>query len=82
MNPNYWGGPGFGFMWIFPLLFFIVFLFFMRGLFGNNNNMRSGSGSNTQSESAREILDKRFASGEINKDNYEDMKKTLGHDSG
>jgi len=28
MGPGYWGGEGFTFMWIFPLLFFIVFLVF------------------------------------------------------
>jgi len=85
MGSGYWGGQGFTFMWIIPLLFFIVFLFFMRGMFGLNNNqdnnMSTGSG-NTRSESAREILDKRFAKGEINKDKYKEMKKALGHDNG
>ena len=74
MGPGYWGGQGFTFMWIIPLLFFVVFLFFMRGIFGQGNN--------TRSESAREILDKRFAKGEISKDEYEEMKKALGHDNG
>lgn len=78
MGPGYWGGQGFTFMWIIPLLFFAVFLFFMRGIFGQNNNSRLGNGSN---ENAREILDKRFAKGEINKDEYEEMKKALGHDN-
>ncbi len=87
MGPGYWGGQGFTFMWIIPLLFFIVFLFFIRGMFGQNNNqgnnIGTGNGSNGhRSESAREILDKRFAKGEINKDEYEEMKKTLGHDDG
>ena len=82
MNLCDWGGPGFGFMWIFPLLFFIVLLFFMRGMPGQGNNTRSGSGSNnTPTESARDILDKRFAKGEINKEEYEEMKKTLSRDS-
>ncbi len=83
MDQNYWWGHGFGFMWIIPLLFFVVFLFFMRGMFGQCNNTRSDSRSNrARPESAREILDKRFAKGEISKDEYEDMKKALGHDNG
>ncbi len=73
MTPEYWMGQGFGFMWIFPLLFLAVFIFFMRGMFGQNNN------SNKTIETPREILDKRFAKGEINKDEYEEMKKTLNN---
>ena len=83
MGPGYWGGQGFTFMWIIPLLFFVVFLFFMRGMFGQRYNMRNGDDRNsTRPESAREILDKRFATGEISKDKYEEMKKTLEHDNG
>jgi putative membrane protein len=78
MDPNYWWGHGFGFMWIVPLLFLAVCLFFMRGMFGWGPGGRS---SRTQSDNAREILDKRFAMGEISKDEYEDMKKALGNGS-
>jgi len=85
MGPDYWVGHGFGYMWIFPVIFLLVFVFFMRGMFGQNNNSNnygSGDGSSShRSESAREILDKRFAKGEINKDEYEEMKKALGHDN-
>ena len=77
MNPNDWWGHGFGFMWIFPLLFLVVFLFFMRGMFGQGSG---GSNNSPRPESAREILDKRFARGEINKQEYEEMKKVLGTD--
>jgi len=76
MDPNYWWGHGFGFMWIIPLLFFVVFLFFMRGMFGQGGG---GSNNSTRPESAREIPDKRFSRGEINKEEYEEMKKTLGN---
>lgn len=73
MGSGYWGGQCFGFMWIIPLLFFVVFLFFIRGMF------RQGKGEsiNNHGESASEILDKRFAKGEITKEEYEEMKKTL-----
>ena len=74
MNPSDWWSHGFGFMWIMPLLLLAVFLFFMRGLFGRD----VGGGNTTRPDSAREILDRRFARGEIGKDEYEDMKKALG----
>jgi len=57
MNPNAWWGQGFGFMWIIPLLFFVVFLFFIRGLFGQGPG---GSNTSTRSESARKILDELY----------------------
>ena len=74
MNLSDWWGHGFGFMWVMPLLFLAVFLFFIRGMFGQ----RFGGGNTTRSASAREILDKRFAKGEISKDEYQDTKKALG----
>jgi putative membrane protein len=76
MGPNYWWGHGFGFMWVVPLLFLAVCVFFMRGMFGRSSGGGSGR---TQPDSAGEILDRRFANGEISKDEYEDMKKALGN---
>ena len=70
MTPEYCMGHGFGFMWIFPLIFLLLFVFFMRWMFGQNS-------SNSKSETPREILDKRFARGEISKEEYEEMKQTL-----
>lgn len=78
MNPNDWWGHGFGFMWIVPMLFFVVFLFFMRGIFRQGSR---GGNNGTRRESAREILDKRFAKGEIEKEEYEEMKKAIGNGS-
>lgn len=63
-------GEGFGLMWLFPLLFLAIFIYFMRGMFGGG--MHSGG-----SQTPREILDRRFASGEISKEEYEEMKATL-----
>ena len=78
MDPTYGWGHGFGFMWLIPLFFFVVFIFFMRGMFGRGSPGCGPHGDNTShKEDAREILDKRFAKGEISKDEYEDMKKTL-----
>ena len=77
MYSGYSWGHGFGFMWVFPLLFLIAFLLMMWGVFGKGSRF---GGSDTRPESAREILDKRFARGEINNEEYAEMKKTLGSD--
>jgi putative membrane protein len=78
MEP-WWWWHGMGFMWIFPAIFLVIclvflFIFMFRGASGfsrpwDRNDLR---------ESAREILDRRFASGEITKEQYEDMKRVLG----
>lgn len=76
MEPGYWWSHGFGFMWIVPLIFLVVFLLFLRGIFGN----RPADTEEKHRETAREILDKRFARGEITREEYEEMKKALGDD--
>jgi len=82
MDPTQWWGHGFGFMWLLPLLFFVVLIFFMRGMFGQGSFGCGSRGGNTPSrESAREILDKRFAKGEVTKEEYEEMRKTLGNET-
>lgn len=64
-------GGGFG--WFFGLIFwiFIIWLivYLVRG--GVAGIMKGG-------ESARDILDKRYAKGEITKEDYDRMKKELG----
>ena len=78
MEPTQWWGHGFGFMWMIPLFFFVMFIFFMRGMFGRGSSGCGSHGeSTTHQDNAREILDKRFAKGEITKNEYEEMKKTL-----
>ena len=74
---NPWDGPWWGFpwMWIFPLLFLIVFIVFLfRGpacsIFGTH---RSRDGE----ENARQILDRRYARGEISREDYQRMRKDL-----
>ncbi len=79
-----WGmmGPGmiggFGWMWLMPI-FFIIFwglviwgiVALVRGLGGS----RDADSSTT--DSALEVLKKRYARGEINKEEYEEKKKDL-----
>ena len=74
MDPAQSWEHGFGFMWLIPILIFVMFVFFLRGIFGPGS---PGCGLQRDKESAQEILDKRFAKGEISKDEYESMKKTL-----
>ncbi len=64
-------GMGAG-MWIFWILIILVVVFLVR-LMMNTDSSQSG----TSLESPLQILEKRFARGEINKDEFESMKKEL-----
>ena len=75
------GLTNFSFWWIIPVIMMILCFFMMRGRRGT---MMRGCGSrgvdNRQTripESAIDILNKRYASGEINKEEYEEKKRTL-----
>lgn len=80
MGPEHRQWLGSGLMWIIPLIFLVVFLFFIRSVFEQRGSMGRGSHSDNASnqESAQEILNKRYARGEITKEEYEEMKRTLG----
>lgn len=75
MEPYHWWWPMWGFMWIFPLLFFIILLVFLFR--GPGWLWRARGGWDDKRESPREILDRRYASGEITKEQYEEMRRTL-----
>ena len=73
----HWGG-----MWIFPLIMFavmiiIIFLFSRGGCrppwWGPGGHCREGG----ETDSALEILKKRYAKGEITKEEFEQMKKDI-----
>ncbi len=73
---------GMGGWWIFPVIFIIVMFFFMmfrRGGFRppwGQNSDRHHSESKV-SETAIDILKKRYAKGEITKEEFDQMKKDL-----
>jgi putative membrane protein len=74
----HWGG-----MWIFPMIMLVVmiiflFVFFGRGgcrppWWGLGGHHREGG----ETDSALEILKKRYAKGEITKEEFEQMKKDI-----
>ena len=70
----------FSYWWIFPIVMMILCFLFMRG---RRWPMRCGFGfrdidhQSGASNSALDILDRRYASGEINKAEYEEVKRTL-----
>ena len=79
-HPWMWQWVG---MWIFPMIMFAVmiiffFLFFARGghkppWWGQGGHHREGG----ETETAFEILKKRYARGEITKEEFEQMKKGI-----
>ncbi|HET7199532.1 MAG TPA: SHOCT domain-containing protein [Burkholderiales bacterium] len=69
----WWEGPWYGFhwMWMFPVIFLALCAAFL--LLGPGRMMRAGHGR----ETAREILDRRYARGEISREEYQRMRKDL-----
>lgn len=69
---------------IFPIIALIVMLIFVFLMFGRGGGfmgMRGGSGMHNsesrESETPMAILRKRYAKGEITKEEYEEMKRDL-----
>lgn len=71
---NGWWGP-FPWMWIFPLVFLVVVLLVMFRAGGPS--MCGRHDSREFEPTAREILDRRYARGEISREEYQKMKKDL-----
>jgi putative membrane protein len=75
---------GFSLWWIFPLIMIALCFFMMRGRMGS---MMCGHGPHDMSshdeigaETAKDILDRRYALGEINREEYEEKKKAITPD--
>jgi putative membrane protein len=69
--------PYFSGWWIFPLLclIFMAIMMFRRGCMPFRGGQQAGSGDG--SATAREILDRRYARGEIGKEQYDAIRRDL-----
>jgi putative membrane protein len=73
------GHFGSGIMWIFPIIGIFVmcllcFVFCRKKIFSCCNSQKNNENNN---ETALDILYKRYAKGEITKDEFEQMKKDI-----
>jgi len=77
MGPGHywWGDMWWGGMWIFPLIMLTIMLVVVYLMFGRGGWRPPWSGD--RSETALEILNKRYARGEISKEEFEQIKKDL-----
>ena len=74
MHWDYGWGMGFGFGWILMLLFWLLLILGIVYLV----KMIAGGGKRTEKEgTALDILKKRYAKGEINKEEFEKIKDDL-----
>ncbi len=80
MGPEYfwWGG-----MWIFPLIMIVVMLVIVYLIFGRGGfrgpcwHSDERNRHREDSETPLEILKRRYAKGEVTKDEFERMKKDI-----
>ena len=73
---------GFGWWWIFPIAMIFMCVFMMRGRMGCMTGWSTYRSATTTpaiapSDTAREILDKRYALGEISKEEYEEKRRHI-----
>jgi putative membrane protein len=76
-GPSGWGGGGFGFLGMLPMLFFWLLIIagvvlLIRWAMIGGNPRQSGPG-----ESALDILKKRYARGEIDKEEFDAKRREL-----
>jgi len=76
MGPGMMGGFGWG--WFMPIIMIVFWGLVIWGIVALVRGLSRGdAGSSTQSDSALEILKRRYARGEITKREYEERKKDL-----
>jgi putative membrane protein len=66
-----------GFWMVFYMIFWLLIIIGVVFLVFWAVNKGKGSGSNSENETALDILKKRYARGEINKEEFEDKKNEL-----
>jgi putative membrane protein len=70
--------PGFGWMWLMPILWIAFLGLTVWAIVAAVRSSGESKGSDsTKAESAMEVLKKRYARGEINKEEYEQKKRDL-----
>lgn len=72
-HPGAWGWFPFMPMWIFPIIVIAILFFRRRG----HSPCDCSNDHTKKRNSAREILDRRYANGEINQEEYLRIKKDL-----
>ena len=74
-----WMMGGFGGMWFMPIIMIVFWGLVIWGVVALVRGVASPSntGSSNQADSALEILKRRYARGEINKEEFEERKKDL-----
>jgi putative membrane protein len=77
MMGNYGMVSGFGFGWIFMILFWVLIIVGIISLVKWMGNSAGGSGRNKDDSSALEILKQRYARGEINDQEFKKIKQDL-----
>ncbi len=72
---------GFGWWWIFPIIMIALCFFMMRARMGSMmcrpGSHGKGSRSGDTSDSALDVLNKRYAQGEISKEEYEERRSVI-----
>lgn len=81
VGENTWGWDGGygmmgGWMWMPFLLVMLVMMFFMMGHHGHGHGGHGGHGGGHGGD-ARSVLDRRYAAGEISRDEYQRMREDL-----
>lgn len=79
MMPHNWGwGGGMGILWLlFLVLLIFAVMWTVREFAGQEASGGSRAGPPADRESPREILDRRFAEGELTREEYEQKKQDL-----
>ena len=76
MGPGIMGG--FGWMWLMPIFMIVFWGLVIWGIVALVRGLSGSRGSDSsKADSALEVLKKRYARGEINKEEYEEKKKDL-----
>lgn len=74
MHWDYGWGVGFGLGWFFMILFWVLLV---MGIVYLVKMIAGGTKREEKSETAIDILEKRYARGEINKEEFEKIKQDL-----